>query len=102
MSMVDVNLKGTFNVINAIAPKLKALGHGKIVNFASVAAVLGVRERSLYCASKAAIAQMTVALAREFAPFGVNCNAIAPGNTATPMNRRRSERTRRMPRSSLA
>jgi 3-oxoacyl-[acyl-carrier protein] reductase len=84
--MVDVNLKGTFNVINAIAPKLKALGHGKIVNFASVAAVLGVKERSLYCASKAAIAQMTVALAREFAPFGVNCNAIAPGNTATPMN----------------
>ncbi len=84
--MIDVNLKGTFNVINAIAPRLKALGRGKIVNFASVAAVMGVKERSLYCASKAAIAQMTTALAREFAPFGVNCNAIAPGNTATPMN----------------
>jgi len=84
--MIDINLKGTFNVINAIAARLKARGHGKIINIASVAAVLGVRERSLYCASKAAIAQMTVALAREFAPFGVNCNAIAPGNTATPMN----------------
>jgi NAD(P)-dependent dehydrogenase (short-subunit alcohol dehydrogenase family) len=84
--MIDVNLKGTFNVINAIAPKLKALGRGKIVNFSSVAALLAVKERSLYCATKAAVAMMTKALAREFAPFGVNCNAIAPGNTATPMN----------------
>lgn len=84
--MIDINLKGTFNVINAIAPVLKAAGRGKIINISSVAAVLGVKERSLYCATKAAIAQMTAALAREFAPFNVNCNAIAPGNTATPMN----------------
>jgi 3-oxoacyl-[acyl-carrier protein] reductase len=84
--MVDVNLKGTFNVINAIAPALMAAGRGKIVNISSVAAITGVRERSLYCATKAAIAQLTSALAREFAPHGVNCNAIAPGNTATPMN----------------
>jgi 3-oxoacyl-[acyl-carrier protein] reductase len=84
--MIDVNVKGTFNVINAATAGLKARGWGKIVNIASVAAVMGVREHSLYCASKAAIAQMTSALAREFAPYGVNCNAIAPGNTATPMN----------------
>jgi 3-oxoacyl-[acyl-carrier protein] reductase len=84
--MVDINLKGTFNVINAIVPRMMALARGKIVNFSSVAAVTGVRERSLYCATKAAIAQMTKALARELAPHGINCNAIAPGNTATPMN----------------
>lgn len=84
--MIDINLKGTFNVINAIAPAMQKAGHGKIINFASVAAVMGVRERSLYCATKAAVAQMTRALARELAPFNVNINAIAPGNTATPMN----------------
>jgi 3-oxoacyl-[acyl-carrier protein] reductase len=84
--MIDVNVKGTFNVINAAASGLKARGWGRIVNIASVAAVMGVKEHSLYCASKAAIAQMTTVLAREFAPYGVNCNAIAPGNTATPMN----------------
>ncbi|HVW70533.1 MAG TPA: SDR family oxidoreductase [Steroidobacteraceae bacterium] len=84
--MIDINLKGTFNVINAIAPSMQKAGHGKIINFASVAARLGVRERSLYCATKAAVAQMTRALAREFAPCNVNINAIAPGNTATPMN----------------
>lgn len=84
--MIDINLKGTFNVINAIAPAMQKAGQGKIINFASVAAVLGVRERSLYCGTKAAVAQMTRALARELAPFNVNINAIAPGNTATPMN----------------
>lgn len=84
--MIDVNLKGTFNMINAVAPRMKAAGRGRIVNFSSVAAVMGVRERSLYCATKAAVAQMTAALARELAPAGVAINAIAPGNTSTPMN----------------
>lgn len=84
--MIDINLKGTFNVINALAPRLIDAKRGNIINFSSVAAVLGVRECSLYCATKAAIAQMTVALARELAPHGININAIAPGNTATPMN----------------
>ena len=84
--MIDINLKGTFNVVSAIAPAMQRAGHGKIINFASVAAVMGVRERSLYCGTKAAVAQMTRALARELAPFNVNINAIAPGNTATPMN----------------
>jgi NAD(P)-dependent dehydrogenase (short-subunit alcohol dehydrogenase family) len=86
--MIDINLKGTFNVINASAPAMRKAGHGKIINLASVAAVMGVREQSLYCATKAAIAQMTRALARELAPFNINVNAIAPGNTATPMNER--------------
>jgi len=84
--MIDVNLKGTFNVINAVAPSLIAAKRGNIINFSSVAAVLGVRECSLYCGTKAAIAQMTAALARELAPHGININAIAPGNTATPIN----------------
>jgi len=84
--MIDINLKGTFNVINAVALPMQKAGRGRIINFSSVAAGLGVRERSLYCATKAAVAQMTRALAREFAPYNVNINAIAPGNTATPMN----------------
>ncbi len=84
--MVDINLKGSFNTINAMAPRMQERRSGKIVNLSSVAALTGVRERSLYCATKAAIAQMTKALARELAPFDININAIAPGNTATPMN----------------
>lgn len=84
--IIDINLKGPFNAINAAAPHMKAQGHGKIVNIASVAALMGVTGYSLYCATKAGVSMMTRALALELAPAGININAIAPGNTATPIN----------------
>jgi len=84
--MANTNIKGTFMTINAVVPQMMARRSGKIVNVASVAAVLGIREFSLYCASKAAIAMLTRTLARELAPFDININAVAPGNTATPLN----------------
>jgi 3-oxoacyl-[acyl-carrier protein] reductase len=84
--MIDINLKGTWNAISAIAPGMKARRHGRIINMASVAGVIGVKGFALYSASKAAVVMMTKALARELAPFDINVNAIAPGNTATPMN----------------
>ena len=46
----------------------------------------GIRNFGLYCATKAAVAMLTRTLARELAPFDVRINAIAPGNTATPLN----------------
>jgi len=84
--MVDINLKGTFFTVNAVAPLLKQQRHGKIVNIASASAYTATRGFSLYCAVKAGIMMLTRALALELAPHGVNVNAIAPGNTATPMN----------------
>jgi 3-oxoacyl-[acyl-carrier protein] reductase len=84
--MVDINLKGAFFAINAVVPGMKARRHGRIVNISSVAAVMGIGGYSLYCATKGAITMMTRALARELAPFDIHINAIAPGNTATPLN----------------
>lgn len=84
--MVDVNFKGTWNVINAVAPGLKARKRGKIVNMASCAGLIGLGGYAIYCGTKAGIIMMTKALARELAPFDINVNGIAPGNTATPMN----------------
>ena len=84
--MVDINLKGVWNVISAVAPVLKRRGGGKILNFSSVAGTGGVANFALYCATKAGIIMLTRALAAELAPHGINVNAIAPGNTATPMN----------------
>lgn len=84
--MIAVNLRGTFLTINAAVPYMKKTGGGKIVNIASVAAVTGIANYSVYCATKAAIAMLTRSLAIELAPFDININAIAPGNTATPMN----------------
>lgn len=84
--MVDINLKGTVFAIEAVVPFLKARGAGKIVNVSSVAAYIGIKDYPLYCATKAAIKMLTQALALQLAPLDININAIAPGNTATPMN----------------
>jgi NAD(P)-dependent dehydrogenase (short-subunit alcohol dehydrogenase family) len=84
--MIDINLKGTWHVINNATPVLKQRKGGKIVNFASVAAVLGLGTYAMYTATKAGIVMLTRSLAVELAPHGINVNCIAPGNTATPMN----------------
>ncbi len=84
--MIDINVKGTWNCINAVAPVMKARGRGWIINIGSVVAAMGFGGYAVYCASKAAIVMMTRALAIELAPHGINVNCLSPGNTATPMN----------------
>ncbi|MFA7587841.1 MAG: SDR family oxidoreductase [Sphingomonadales bacterium] len=85
-NMIDTNLKSTFYCINAVVPGMAASGGGKIVCFSSVAALMGVGGYSSYCATKAAISMMVRSLALELAPKDININAVAPGNTATPIN----------------
>lgn len=82
----DINVKGTFFCINAIAPGMKARKSGIIINLSSTAGIMGMNPFSVYCGSKGAIITMTKALACELAPHGIRVNCIAPGNTATPMN----------------
>ena len=84
--MIDTHLKGTFFTIQAVAPAMKARRSGRIVNVASVAAYKGSALFPLYSTVKAGIVMMTRALALDLAPFEVAINAIAPGNTATPLN----------------
>lgn len=84
--MIDINLKGTWNAVGAVVPGMKQRRRGKIICMASVAAHYGVPSFAMYCATKAAVAQLVRALALELAPHGIQVNAIAPGNTATPMN----------------
>jgi len=84
--MVDINLKGTWNAIGAVAPVMKAQKYGKIVNIASVCGVMGFGSFAAYCATKAAIIMMTKTLVFELAPHNININSIGPGNTATPIN----------------
>jgi 3-oxoacyl-[acyl-carrier protein] reductase len=84
--MIDINVKGTWNCIQAAVEPLKKQGGGKILNFASVAGLSAIKGFAIYCASKAAIVMMTRAASAELAPFNINVNALAPGNTETPMN----------------
>ena len=74
----DVNVKGAFFCARAAAPHMKAAGSGAIVNVASVAGVRAIGSSIAYAASKAALINMTVSLARVLGPE-VRVNAVAPG-----------------------
>lgn len=89
--IIDINLVGTFNVVRLAAEAMSRtdpLEHdarGAIVNTASIAAFEGQVGQAAYAASKAAVAGMTICLARDLAQFGVRVNTIAPGIIDTPM-----------------
>ncbi len=76
--ILGVNVKGTFFCTRAATPALKASGNGEVINVTSVAGIAATGSSIPYCASKAAINNMTIALARVLAPE-VRVNAVAPG-----------------------
>ncbi len=85
---MGVNAKGVFFCCQEAARLMIPRRQGKIVNFASTSAfVSSSKSEVAYDASKGAVRQMTVSIAAELAPYGINVNAVAPGTTATEMTR---------------
>jgi len=83
-----VNVKGVFFCSQAAARLMIPRRRGKIVNFASTSAFVSSSKPEIaYDTSKGAVRQMTVSMAAELAPHGINVNAVAPGTTATEMTR---------------
>lgn len=79
-----VNARGTFlGTRYALAPML-AQGSGAIVNTASVAGMVGLRDRTAYCASKGAVIALSRQVAIQYAGTGVRCNCICPGTVDSP------------------
>lgn len=81
--VIDVNLRSQFVMAREIGRQMLKRGHGKIVFTASLLSFQGGITVPGYAASKGAIAQLTKALANEWAGKGINVNAIAPGYIAT-------------------
>lgn len=84
-AVVAVNLKGTFNFLRHCSRLFLRAGGGRIVNISSVAGVTGNAGQANYSASKAGVIGLTKTAARELAPKGITCNAVAPGFVATDM-----------------
>ena len=84
-AVVDTNLKGAFNMIRHCAGLFIRNREGCIINITSVAGLMGNAGQCNYSASKAGLIGLTKSVARELAPKGIRCNAIAPGFIATDM-----------------
>jgi NAD(P)-dependent dehydrogenase (short-subunit alcohol dehydrogenase family) len=83
-----VNARGTFLCCKHAIPAMIARGGGSIVNIASVAALVGLKNRAAYCASKGAVVSLTRALAVDHVKDGIRVNAVCPGTVDSPWVRR--------------
>lgn len=84
--IIDINMKGQLNCAHAVANHFVDTGtDGKIVNIASDAARVGSSGEAVYSGTKGGIISFTKTLARELARDKINCNAVAPGPTDTPL-----------------
>ena len=84
--MIEVNLKSSFRLIQAVAPGMCSRGWGSIVNIASIAGLRPQYQGMLYSMTKAALIMMTQCYAMELGPQGVRVNAIAPGLIQTTLS----------------
>ena len=84
-AVLDTNLKGAFNMIRHCAGLFIRNRGGCIINISSVSGLTGNAGQCNYSASKAGLVGLTKSVAKELAPKGVRCNAIAPGFIATDM-----------------
>lgn len=82
--VVDTNLGGTYHLVRAVLPHMRARGEGRIVVIASEWGVTGWPEATAYAAAKAGLIALVKGLGRELAPENIIVNAVAPGVTDTP------------------
>jgi 3-oxoacyl-[acyl-carrier protein] reductase len=99
-----VHVKGTFFATKAVVPGMKRRRKGKIINISSIWGMVAHHYASDYCGAKAALLGFTKAWAKEFAPWNIHVNAVAPGGVITDMvlqqpniEQRMAEKVKRVP-----
>lgn len=80
----QVNVKGVFNCLKAAVENMIKGGGGVILNMASVASSVGLKDRFSYSMSKGAVLTMTLSVAKDYIDQNIRCNCIAPGRVHTP------------------
>lgn len=90
-AVLDTNLKGAFHMIRHFAGLFIRAREGCIINITSVAGLMGNAGQCNYAASKAGLIGLTKSVAKELAPKGIRCNAVAPGFIATDMTENQAD-----------
>ena len=90
-AVMDTNLKGAFHMIRHMAGMFIRAREGCIINITSVSGLMGNAGQCNYSASKAGLIGLTKSVARELAPRGIRCNAVAPGFIATNMTENQAD-----------
>ncbi|WP_160679680.1 3-oxoacyl-[acyl-carrier-protein] reductase [Clostridium sp. C8-1-8] len=93
-SVINTNLKGTFNTIRSASSIMMKQRSGKIINLTSVVGITGNAGQANYASSKAGVIGLTKSVARELASRGVTCNAVAPGFIETDMTEALSDKVK--------
>ena len=91
--VVDVNINGVFNTLQAGLPYLRASGSGRFVGMTSVGGRMGVVGNGAYATTKWGVIGLVKSAALEFGPEGITVNAVAPTGTNTPMYRSEGQRS---------
>ncbi|MEJ0055681.1 MAG: glucose 1-dehydrogenase [Bacteroidota bacterium] len=83
-NLFQVNVKGTYNCMQAVIGRMLEQGGGVILNMASIAAMVGIPDRFAYSMTKGAVLTMTYSVARDYVASNIRCNCISPARVHTP------------------
>jgi NAD(P)-dependent dehydrogenase (short-subunit alcohol dehydrogenase family) len=85
-AVIDTNLKGPWLCARAAAPHMRTQGWGRVINVSSMLGEISIPGRTPYASSKGGLTLLTKTLALEWAPYGINVNALCPGPFKTEIN----------------
>lgn len=85
--VMAIDLKGVWLCSKACLPQMLKQGEGKIINISSIAGLIGLEQSAAYCAAKGAVNNLTRQMALDYASWGINVNAIAPGVIESEMTK---------------